>query len=467
MRRTQRWEAFTIAWGLALAGAALPAWAAVTLTVRVVHGGLDLDFGAFTADDGSRTEELELSMTNASSAQYRLYQECPGWLVNERGDRLPEEALLMQLSQGLSGVRGSGGIVAVTERPQELFVSNAEGSSDTVRLAYSIRPPGPTPASAGAGDVPALAGTYRGVLRFTAESLDTGTIATETLNVQATIRAAVSLRLERLESAQLSFGTIKPGEPSPNRELTFRLANNTASPTHVLQVLGEPLANSRGDRLPADAVTSAVLSPAGGGSWQPVSEHPDAIVTDDRGELRDLHLAYAAAIPAAQPAGLYRGTLRLQLMSGGVLADEALVPVELTVDEVFTMAVVPVDGGGSALHFDRSLAGRETVERRMRVEVRTNMGRPYQVLAGLDHPLVLETGDMLPVESLVWSVPPTERGTVLLAPERPVAVGYAPLYQSDAQGSPEAFILTYRLTVPADARDGLYSGQLRFTITLF
>ena len=102
----------------------------------------------------------------------------------------------------------------------------------------------------------------------------------------------------------------------------------------------------------------------------------------------------------------------------------------------------------------------------MRIEIRTNIRRPYRVLAGLDHPLVLPSGEMLPRESLVWSIPQTAHGTSLIRSDESVAVGYAPVYQSDAKGSPDAFVLTYRLSIPKDARDGLYSSQLRFTMTL-
>jgi hypothetical protein len=376
--------------------------------------------------------------------------------VNERGDRLPEDQLVMQISRGLTGTRGADGTLEVTQRPQELFISNPSGTSDTILIAYAIRPVPDSPA-----------GSYRGVLRFTVESLDTGAVATQTLNVQATIQTTLALQWEGAATSDLRFGEV-PGESSSTQELVLGIVNNTALPTHVLQELVEPLSNGRGDRLPVEALTYAVVSDVGGGSWQPVADHLETVVTDDRGTLRALHLSYAVSVDAAQFAGEYRGSLRLRLtVPGGPPADEILVPVELSVREVFTMSVTPVDGGPSTLHFESLPSGNEAVERRLRVEIRTNMGRPYQVLAGLDHPLVLPTGETLPPESLVWSIPQPERGTVLLAPNAPVAVGYEPLYQSDERGAPENFLLVYHLTVPADAREGLYAGQLRFTITLF
>jgi hypothetical protein len=433
------------------------AWAEVTLSVSVVRGGLDMDFGSIEAGEASRTEELELTLTSTGGAQYRVYQELPGLLINERGDRLPEGKLVMQISRGVTGTRGHEGIVAVTQPPQEIFVSNPSGTSDTLLVAYSIPP------------VPDLsAGSYRGLLRFTVESLDTGAMVTQTVTVHAVVVTVFRLERRGTGAHRVELGEIDPGERSSIQELVFDIVNNTAAPTQVVQELGDPLSDGRGDTLPKDALAYTIVSNQGSGPWRSVAVSPEVALTDERGELQDFRIAYAVTIPSDQPAGAYQGSLRLRLVNLGTsAADELWVPLEVTVREVFTMSVQPIDGGGETLHFNPPLVGDGAVERSLVVEIRTNMGRPYQVLAGLDHPLVLGTGEVLPSGALVWSLPKTEHGAALIEPNTPVAIGYEPLYQSDAKGSPDSFILTYRLTVPPDARSGLYSGQLRFTITMF
>ena len=433
------------------------AWASVAVEARLVRGGLDLDFGTLPAGEASRTEELELTLTSTGTSQYRLYQEFLGSLVNERGERLPEGKLVMQISRGLTGTRGAEGILPVSETSQELFVSDAAGSSDALLVAYAIQP---------SPDV--QAGTYRGVLRFTTESLDTGAINTQTVNVQVVIPPGLGLEPDSPDSLRIELHDTEPGARSQIQEVGFRIRNNTGGSTQVTHELVEPLATTAGEALPPEALTFAVRTAQEGESWRTASVHPDVVLSDERGELRDIWLTYAVEIPVDQPAGRYRGVIRVGLTSLGTSAThELLVPVELVVSEVFTMSVKPVDSSEGRLHFGPPSAGGEPDEQRIVVEIRTNLGRPYQVLAGLDHPLVLETGETLPADSLVWSIPQAEHGTALIAARTPVNVGYEPVYRSDASGSSDSFVVNYRLTAPADAKSGMYSGKLHFTITVF
>ena len=441
---------------LLLSGGA-SAWASVALTARVVRGGFDLDFGTVTAGRPSRTEELELALSGAGGGQYRVYQELPGLLVNERGDRLPERALQMQISRGLTGTPRTGGIIPVSESIQELYVSDGAGTSDSLLVAYSLMPEGLSLAS----------GSYRGVLRFTVES-STGERVTQTLNVRADVASSFGLELDPAGSARLSFRDAEPGTRIPPVELALRLANNTAGPTELSQELAEPLANARGDRLPPEAIRYAVNADLGGAEERPVSERVQPVLSDPRGTLSFVRLAYAAAVPEEQAAGDYRGLLRFRLTgAGGAPPAELQVPVELHVGEVFTMSVRSLEDAGQILRFSKSGAGPAVQDQRMLVTIRTNMGRPYEVLFGLDHPLVLDSGDTLPERALSVSIDHQGPGRVVHADGSPVGTGYQPLYRSDSAGAPHSFVVHYRLAIPPDARAGEYRSRLRFSITMF
>ena len=429
--------------------------AAVTLTVRVVRGGLDLDFGTVTPGEPSQTEELELAITSSGGSPYRVYQEFDA-LTNERGERLPDGAVVLQLSQGSTGARSAGGALPVASYPQELFVSDSSGTSDTVVVAYAM------PARR---ELPA--GSYRGVVRFSVEAAG-GSVDTQTLTVHAEVVTAVRLEWSGSGPRRVELGEIEPGQRSAEAELLFTIVNNTASPTQLAQELTEPLANERGETLPHDAVASSVSSPEGRTPWQPLGASPQLLVTDERSAGHPVRVAYAATVPPEQPAGRYRGSLRVRLMHlGAPSSDELLLPLELIVREVFTMTVASAGGTGEALRFRSALREGGPEEQRLVVEVRTNLGRPYQVLAGLDYPLVLNTGQQLPAEALVCAASDAQRGTVLAAPNKPLAIGYNPLYASDASGSPDRFTLTCGVHIPPEAREGVYEGRLRFTMTMF
>ena len=300
------------------------------------------------------------------------------------------------------------------------------------------------------------------------ESQDTGAVATHTVNVRLIVQSAFRMQRQDPGSSRLELGRVDPGERSAVQELALGLVNNVGAGVQLLQELTAPLSNDHGDLLPLDALEYRITSGQGEGGWRPMASGTEVLATDPRGELTELRAAYAAVVPAQQPAGTYQGTLRLSASSAGVsAAEETAVELAVTVNELFTMSVLPVDGAGSTLEFSPERGDEGPVERRVRVEIRSNLRRPYQVSAGLDHPLVLPSGETLPREVLTWSMQEAARGTMLVSGGAPVAVGYEPVYQSDAQGSPDAFILTYRLAVPPETRGGFYSGQLRFSITMF
>jgi len=429
-------------------------WAAVTLSVVNVRGGVDLDFGRIAPGAALRTEELEVRMTSAGGAQYRLYQELPGGLMNERGERLPEGALMMELSGGLRGTRGREGRAPVTERLQELYVSETAGTSDSLHIAYAIVSSSLPP------------GVYRGILRFSVESRDGSPRVTETIRAQAVVESAFELQLGEAAPHQLSLGAVAPGDSSLAQEVPLRLSNTAAQPTQVLGELAEPFVNARRDTLPENAIRYAVSSAAGQEPWQPLRSGSTVLLSDPRGQIGEFRLGVTAAIPPNQPAGRYQGRMRLQAShAGGGATLPLLLPIDVAVNEIFMLSVTPIGGPDDSLQFARAEPG--TTERQMAVAIRTNLGRPYEVQAGLDHPLVLPGGEMLPRDAMVWSMTPPRRGRALVQGIAPVPIGYGPLYRSDEAGSPDEFVLSYRLTIPQEAKSGLYKGQLRFTITMF
>ena len=360
----------------------------------------------------------------------------------------------MELSGTVRGTRGREGQGMVGEQAQELYVSDAGGTSETLRVAYAIIAPSLPP------------GSYRGLLRFSVESLDGSPRATETIRVQAVVESVFEFELGEGAPRQLHLGEVAPGESSPEHLVPLRLAGSAGASAQVLQELVEPFVNARHDTLPEQALRYAVSSSRGQEPWQPMRRGLMLLLSDPRDEARELQVAYAADIPPGQPAGRYQGQVRLQASHAGLpSAAQVLLPIAVTVKDVFLLSVTPLDGPEDSLHFSRAEPG--TVERRMAVEIRTNLGRPYEVQAGLDHSLVLPGGEMLPRDALVWSMTPPQQGRALISGVAPVPIGYGPLYRSDAAGSPDAFTLSYRLTIPPEAKSGLYKGQLRFTITMF
>ncbi len=432
------------------------AMASVTLSTRIIQGGIDLDLGRVETGQFSTTRELELTLTNSGSGQYRLYQEVPGFLVNERGARLPEGAIIFQISRGSSGMPSTGAIIPLAESQQELYVSNAAGASDVLVLAYSV-----------SGGAKWVAGSYRGVLRFTVESRETGSITTAIVNVRLVVVPVVELERAAAAPNQLRFSALEPGKKSAALELPFKIQNNAAAPVTLMQEMVEPFQGSEGQYFASEAFSYQLSSAQESSAWQPVSGRPERILSDDQGAVGDAHLFYAATVADNQRAGIYRGKLRIWLVTAtGSTSDSWTIPVEIEVQEVFTVSVTILDGA-QAMHFRRDPSGGGDTEHTMRVTVTSNIGKPYQVLGGLDHALVLPSGEALPASSMTWLIEETKQGRTLITANAPVAIGLEPIYQSDTNGSSETFLLHYKMAIPADARDGVYSGRMHFSVTVF
>lgn len=428
--------------------------AQVTLSSRIVQGGLDLDFGRVEAGRVSVTRELELTMANSATGQYRLYQEVSGFLANERGVRLPDGAVIFQISGGSSGTSSTGAITPLIETPQELYISNPEGASDSVILAYTVS----------TNSAAWMAGTYRGNLRFTVDDRGSGARATAIVQVRLTVVSVARLEPSTEAPMEIRFGEVEPAKQSTVIELPFNIVNNSAASLALMQEVVDPLVGDQGQFFPPEALKFMLSSEQAAVSWQAVSERPERILSDDQGSFSGGRLSYAVTVPQDQRAGTYRGKLRIRLLSAqGVSAGDWLIPVELIVREVFTVSVEIINGSDT-MHFHKDNGG--DAEHVMRVTVNTNTGKPYQVLGGLDHPLVLPSGDALPADSLKWLIQEHQQGKPLVVDDSPVGIGLEPVFQSDSKGSSDSFLLRYRMEIPEDARDGVYSGRMHFSVTV-
>jgi hypothetical protein len=240
------------------------------------------------------------------------------------------------------------------------------------------------------------------------------------------------------------------------------------SPIEVVQELAQPLATPRGDRLPAPAIRYTVSSDIGGRDERELSEQPTPVIQDSRGALSALRLGYSVAVPDDQPSGLYRGMLRFRLSgTGGTPPAELSAQVEIDVKDIVALSVRSLDDAGQTLKFSRTGTGRPQEVQHLLVTIRTNMGRPYQVRFGLDHPLVLDSGETLPPDALTVTVEHQGPGRVVHPPSAAVGAEYQPLYESDSQGAPDSFVVHARLEIPPDAPAGEYRARLRFSITMF
>jgi len=153
---------FGLVVGLVLSGACL-VQAEVTLQVRPVRGGIDLDFGN-AGSLGSQGEsesdivirQLRVSITSTSGARYQVFQRLNGPWVNEQREAFPLEAVRFFISETTTdGIVRFPNPTPMNEWEEEIFLSNAAGEDEDFLMTYTVQVP-----------VGQRAGRYRANLTF-------------------------------------------------------------------------------------------------------------------------------------------------------------------------------------------------------------------------------------------------------------------------------------------------------------
>ena len=115
------------------------------LSVEVVGGGSELDFGSVRQGESPPRKELVVGMRCNLRRPYQITQEAFGPLQNERGDVIPLERFTC-VTYGATGNKTKGQLGAkqptpVTDKPLILFVSDEEGRGDYFTVGYNVAPP--------------------------------------------------------------------------------------------------------------------------------------------------------------------------------------------------------------------------------------------------------------------------------------------------------------------------------------
>jgi hypothetical protein len=350
--------------------------------------------------------------------------------------------------------------VAVFERtPVEIFLSNASGQSDTLRVLYSVPEAEPI-----------AAGTYSGAITYTLQTIDQSAVDTKTVPIRLHVRPIASLSVAPDSSERLAFGRLEPGQASRPVRLGLLSRENTGTSVEVMQIVDGSILNERGDVLPFEAIQ--VSGQSGGTALAPGTlderQRVWAAAPETVGTQR-IELSYIVTVPDDQPAGLYRGALHFDLAASG-LGGSTLglhVPIELEVLPVLSLSVEPEAGASLSLHFARLAPGQASDAHTLRVEVRSNVGQAYEVYQELAHQLISDDGRQLPLDTLLCSTSGDASGRLMMAQDTPVPVGKSSLYQSDEAGRPSEFAIRCRVQIPPDAAAGVYRSSLLVTVTAY
>lgn len=448
---------------LLLAGACLtsPAWALFDLSASPRKGGRDLRFETGLSTTVSREEELTLTAESDRSVPYRIYVTMLSPLTNEQGRVMKQDALyVFSPSQTLGDLR------LKLESPLPLgqtvvYTSNSSGDSDQMVLVFHLNLPESIPG-----------GSYRAALSFTLEPMvPTADLSprTVTLNVVVEIKPTFhfSVKTQRGGSV-LDLGRLgKEGAPAGVTAL-LHAENNTGHSFRIFQELRGPLRSDTGLPLASENIRfEAGVEGAGRtGAAQSLSETPVLLFdSSTTSGPADLSVTYQVNPEGNLAAGRYEGSIFYRIESASILAagQSAELPLRFEVEPIFNLDIQIPDGLG--LQFGNLKSGQSGIEKKIILNVQSNLGAPYQVSQFVARRMSTPDGAALPESAFQFFVERTKTGSVSSVAARPVQIGDSMVFISDASGTPETLLCTYTLDIPLAAKAGSYGTDIKYTIT--
>ncbi len=370
------------------------------------------------------------------------------------------------------GIRGSNrngdlrlptGDIAV-KNDELIYVSNPAGAADSFTLVYGI---------ANAQEL--APGYYTGRVTLVLNPINSSAMpVTKVIEVYVNIPndgGSLSVTVAAAEGA--SSIIIDPSENNlrgwANAVVTINSSFN--GPFRILQMLPAPIQSQDGKFIASnnllfnipDAQKGVAINqptPVSGSLQTIYSSRPDG--SADKAFI----IAYSLADPLSLVAGNYRSRIQYLLESSGKQINLGALDLEIRQERIFEIAITPQDQRYN-IDFANLKPSDGPRLNEVLIEVKSNLGRPYQVTQNVLSELVNSTGDKIPVKnfSLQTLAVGDTKGLLKVAAKTPVEKGNLLLFVSDPNGSADKFKVIYELICPPDLKAGNYSSRITYTLT--
>lgn len=442
---------------------ASPAFAAIT--ARPVTGQSEL---SFQVNPGSTVTpaEVTISITNPL-VRYEVRQE-----------------LIMSPSSGqyqidwrsfsMRGIRRSlaagGTFYAGQDAPMPLMTfdpiyTNINGLPEQFTLVYYVNLPASIPA-----------GSYRGRLKYTFVPLTAGAP-----QAYAFLNILVNVGQQPAAGPQKADIEIKPltglnaimlnsaREDMQNFDVQVTMNARPNNLFTLSEIIREPMMSSEGNQLDyavVDFQTRNVRTGMGV-PVTPLSIQQQRIFTSGPGgEAPDSFIVnYKLGDLSGEKAGRYKTRIQYMLeQSGRPITLLKALDLQIEIERIFELVITPEEQR-SAIEFRDLKPSEEPKESTVTVEIKTNIGRQYQVSQNVFSELSDKEGKVYPSKYFTMRQESiSTKGKLKYLAKSEVKKGDTVLFVSDAQGSPDKFKLIYELNTSWDIKAGNYSSRVAYSL---
>ena len=457
-----------------------PCFAAFSMTVEPYEGGYDLRFGRIDTQDVKVVKEVTFTITTTIDKQYRVYQRLEKPFTTPDGIEIDKNQFKMYT---LINSNSLGILERLEEFPvmygdTVLYTSNTAGGGDSFRIVYTIDP-----------SMNQVEGSYYGRMIYILRPIDsTQDEVTVTLQMYVDFTNEGSIEV----TTESGFNSIRISSIDLNRE-TFKapviyinVNGNLGSTYRIYQKLNDTLIKSEeGDLFDLQKVEYKVTDINSGavvknGDLTELKIKSLVYTSDDLGLSNNIAIEYTSAQDfTQQKAGTYRGTINyyLELEDSTSLIESGLVDyidAEFEVEPIFRIIATSiteegevVQEGGAQLQFGDVSYKTGPKESRVRIEIESNLEKPYLVSQKLTGILENDEGYVIPKELFTFELEKAgdiDTGAKLKFEEEAIVdtEGDVTLFISNTNGDSDEFEVIYSLKTTRDTRGGSYSTGLSY-----
>lgn len=343
-----------------------------------------------------------------------------------------------------------------------LYTSDTAGDADSFTLVYGIT---------NLGEI--KPGYYSGRLSFTLRPIASSrSEVTKYLDVyviiskEAEIKPAIEITTAT-GSKVVSLNSKR--EEAHSADVLVKVNGTFKKQFTLSQLLPKPLESTEGNRLDYEAVNFVVSDAKKGMPCNQLTalsaQAQNIYISGPNGEADEsFAITYSLGELSKQKAGRYSSNIQYFLDEMGKQTRLATLELDIDNERVFELAVTPEEQK-SALEF-RNLKPKEPPKKNeLTIEIKTNLGRRYQVSQKIYSELTNKEGKTISSEYFTLRTESLDTLGALKFPQKTsVQKSEMVLFVSDDKGSADKFKVVYELSIPQDIEAGDYSTRIIYSL---
>ncbi|MDD5120491.1 MAG: hypothetical protein PHR84_04200 [Candidatus Omnitrophica bacterium] len=441
-----------------------PAYSAFDLSYTFEQGGSRLEF-----DRSNFSRAITFTTFNdIANNRYEIRQRIESPLRNR-----DNPSLTIGNNFVVRGFRGSnkygdlriptGDIVVRND--ELIYVSNPAGTADSFTLVYAV-----------ANTQEITPGYYTGRISLVLNPIGSAqSPITKVIEVYVSIPDdGGSLSVSVAPAEGINSLIINPLGSNGLRSMANAVVTINGSfngPFRIMQMLPQPIQSQDGRLIDSGKILLTVPDAQKGVAVNqptPLSNNIQTIYSSrpDGSSDKAFTIIYSLADPLKLIAGNYRSRIQYLLDSSGKQINLGALDLEIRQDRIFEISISPGDQRYNIDFADLKPSDGPRINEVL-IEVKTNIGRAYQITQNILSELVSGDGNKIPSKYFSMQTLPVNdtKGSLKISNKIPVEKGDLLLFISDASGSSDRFKVIYELICPADLRAGNYSSRITYTLT--